>query len=99
MLLALPDVPLCTTSFDVEDRWLLWARVQLYHDRLVLTGWSLSGRHVRQIPLSQIEETAYGKRRLRLDLEDEEEVTLLIAEAGRWARLIAAQRYVGGSLR
>lgn len=94
VLLTLPDIPLRTTSFSVEDRWLLWSRIDLYPDRLELLGWALDGRHHRRIPLEQIEETDYGNQRLLLDLTDDERVALRLEEPARWARFIQTHREV-----
>jgi hypothetical protein len=91
MLLVLPDVPLRSDAYGLEDRWLLWSRVQLYPDRLELRGWSLVGRHSRDIALGQIEEAVHEEGRLRLALEEGEEVVLRVEEAERWARFIRAQ--------
>jgi hypothetical protein len=90
MLLTLPNVPLRSASFALEDRWLIWARVRMYPDRLVLTAWSLTGRDHRQIPLDQVEETDHEDRCLRIALTDGEQVSLIVDEAARWARFIQA---------
>lgn len=91
MLLSLPDVPLRSTSFGLGDRWLIWARMRMYPNRLVLVGWSLAGRHRRAIPLDHVAETDYADGRLLLDLRDGERMALRVEEPVRWARLIRAQ--------
>jgi len=96
MLLNLPDVPLRSGTFDLEDRCLLWSRLKVYPDRLELVGWSLAGRYERGISLDRIDEADHEERRLRLALENGEEVALIVDEAARWANFIAAQRDVHG---
>lgn len=97
MLLALPDVPLRTTPFDVEDRWLLGAWMRMYPDRLVLAAWSFTGRLRRAIPLDQIAEVDHTDERLQLDVVEGERVALLVDEPARWARFIQAHRNVRDS--
>jgi hypothetical protein len=97
MLLSLPDVPLRTTSFDVADRWLLWARMRMYPNRLVLVGWSLTGRYRRAISLDQIAAVDHTDDHLRLDVQGEGQVRIGVEEPVRWARLIRAQCNVRGN--
>jgi hypothetical protein len=75
----LPDVALRTAPFALEDLWLLWSQARLYADRLVLTGWSLTGRYRRAVPLEQIDEPEVAEGRLMLILV--EEASLHIEEA------------------
>lgn len=96
MLLSLPDVPLLSASFALDDRWLLWSRVRIYPDRLTLTGWSLAGRHRRRIPLSRIDRIRHDEERLRLHLQSDEQVTLVMDEAARWAQFLRSHRSVMG---
>jgi len=67
----LTDVALRTASFALEDRCLLWSRACLYADRLVLMGWSLTGRYRRAIPLEQIAEAPVAEGPLVLTLAEE----------------------------
>lgn len=91
MLLTLPDVPLRRSSFALADRWLLWARVEAYPDRLVMRGWSLTGRHHRKVFLTQIRSVEGEDGRLHLHLKTGEQVTLLVDQSARWARFLRAQ--------
>ena len=94
MLLTLPDVPLLSAPFSLDDRWLLWSRIQMYPDRLILAGWSFSGRHRRTIALERIDRVDYGDGRMRLRLESGETVALIMPEAARWAQFIQLQQDV-----
>jgi hypothetical protein len=93
---SLPDVPLRSGSFALEDRWLLWARVQLYPDRLELTGWSLAGWHQREIPLERVAVVDHEDDRLQLGLQSGETVSLLLEDPGRWAEFVRTQDRVRG---
>lgn len=70
--------------------------MQMYPDRLELTGWSITGRHRRHIPLDQVEEIDHANGQLLLDLTDGERVSLIVDEAARWASFIQAHRRVRG---
>jgi hypothetical protein len=91
---ALPDVPLISASFGLEDRWLLWSRVRLYPDRLVLRAWSIRGRLRRQVCLREVEGTDHQDGWLLLDLEGDERMRLAVEEAPRWAEFVASQREI-----
>jgi len=94
VLLAIPDVPLLSAPFALDDRWLLWSRIQMYPDRLILAGWSFGGRHRRKIALERIDRIDYGNGRLRLRLQNGERVRLIMSEAARWAQFIRLQKDV-----
>jgi hypothetical protein len=94
VLLDLPDIPLRTASFALEDRWLLWARARLYVDRLVLSGWGLCNRYWRRVPLGTIEEVQREGRQLTLHLENGNTLSLLFSNAGRWSTAIRVHRTI-----
>lgn len=96
MLLSLPDVPLSSTSFGLEDRWLVWSRLRLYPDRLELRGWSLDGRIQRRVWLQEVKRTDHEDGRLLLRLESGTRLRLAVDEAERWADFVASQREIHG---
>jgi hypothetical protein len=91
---SLPDIPLRSDTFAVEDRWLFRGRARLYPDRLELTGWSLAGRRRREIALGRIATIDHEEDRLQITVESGEPVSLLLEEPGRWAQFIRSQRRV-----
>lgn len=94
MLPSLPDVPLLSTSFGLEDRWLLWSRLRLYPDRLELRGWAVLGRIRRRIPLQRVERTDHEDGRLLLGLKSGTQLRLAVEEAERWAEFVSTQRAI-----
>ena len=92
MFFTLSNVPLRSISFGLEDRRLLWSRVRVYADRIVMTAWSLAGRHHRELPLSRIEDIAADDGRVYIDLETGERVVLILDDAQRWASFVRDQR-------
>lgn len=90
--MPLPDVALRTAPFALEDRWLLWSQARLYADRLVLTGWSLTGRYRRAIPLEQIDEPEVAEGRLVLILVEEASLEIRVESPEDWASAITTYR-------
>jgi hypothetical protein len=94
VLRSLPDVPLGSTAFGLENRWLLWSRLRLYPDRLELRGWALLGRVRRRIRLGHVHRTDHEEGWLLLRLDGGEQVRLAVDEAEHWAELVSSQREV-----
>lgn len=94
VLLSLPDIPLLSTSFGLEDRWLLWSRLRLYPDRLEFRAWSVRGRIRRRIPLQRLERTEHEEGRLLLWLNSGTQLRLAVEEAERWAEFVSTQRAI-----
>ena len=94
MLLAHSDVVLRTAPFSLEHRWLFWARVHLYANRLELTGWSIRGRYHRSIPLVRIEEAESSDGLLALHRSDGTTLHLQLDAPEQWASRIAIHRDV-----
>lgn len=94
MSFELSDVPLRSSSFTLKNRRLLWARARLYVDRLELTGWSLSGRYHRCIPLSSVDEIERAETHLVLHLIDGSSHQLGIEALEEWATAITTTRDV-----
>jgi RIO-like serine/threonine protein kinase len=58
-------------------------------DRLVLSGWGLWERYWRTVPLDEIERVQRGpEKRLRIQVENGSDVSLLFREPDHWARSI-----------
>jgi hypothetical protein len=92
MLSALSDVALRTAPFRSRDQWLFWPRARLYSDRLELTGWSLSGRYRRVIPLGRIEEAEAADGHLVLHRTAGSPLRLGMDAPEQWASAIATYR-------
>ncbi len=88
------DIPLRTAPFELEDRWLLWSRAQLYADRLTLTGWFLWGRYHRSVPLDRINDVEATDRHLVLSLADGSSLRVLMDAPEQWASAITTHRDV-----
>jgi len=83
-----PDRELLSGSFSHPT--LLCARARLYEDRLELTGWRLTGRYRRRIPLRRILQVdAPEANRLLLWMADGQTLRLRIDHAQRWQQVIA----------
>jgi len=91
---TLAAVPVLSTRFSFEEPALWFARARLLDDAIELTGWRLTGRYQRRIPLHTIVEIDTPTsdclllwfttgRTLRLHLA---------AEAARWKRAIETRR-------
>lgn len=77
-------------SFSFAHPTLLWARARLYEDRLELTGWRLTGRYRRRIPLRRIlQADVTDENRLLLWMADGQMLRLRIDRAERWQQAIA----------
>ena len=96
MLVASLNVPLRTAAFGLEDRWLFWPRARLYTDRLELTGWSLSGRYHRSLPLDRIGEVESIEGSLVLHLTDGSALRIEIDTPREWAAALRSHRDVRG---
>jgi hypothetical protein len=93
-LLSPAAVPVLSTRFSFEEPALWFARARLLDDAIELTGWRLTGRYQRRIPLHTIVEIDTPTsdclllwfttgRTLRLHLA---------AEAARWKQAIETRR-------
>lgn len=94
MLLTLPDVPLRTASFSLEDRYLLWSRARLYADRLTLHGIGLWQQFWRDIPLSEIERIDRDGQLLVVRVRDEQQISFLLNEPKQWKTAIQMNQKV-----
>lgn len=94
MLLTLPDIPLRTASFALEDRCLVWSKAQLYSDRLVLSGWGFCERYWRRVPLDAITRIEREGRLVTLEMETEETLVIRLQKAEQWAVALEMHRDV-----
>lgn len=87
------ETPILTASVQRPERWWLWVRLQLYIDRLELSGW-WGWQHVqRTIPLDRLRRVrAPEEHRLTVHPANQDAVSLRVEDAARWARSIRAFR-------
>lgn len=79
--------------FHFQNPALSFSRARLYADRLELTGWRLSGRFFRRIPLSSVLQVdALNDSALVIWLSVGEAIRLRVSQASRWKRRIEAQQ-------
>jgi hypothetical protein len=83
-----------TSRFSFDNPALLRPRMSLYPERLVLTGWRLTGRYQRVIPLRDLLEIdTPGEDRLVLWLRTGNVVRLgNVEDARRWKTVIDDRR-------
>jgi hypothetical protein len=85
-----PGRTLLSGSFSFARPALLCARAHLYENRLELTGWQLTGRYRRRVPLRRIlQADAPEANRLLLWMADGRTLRLRVDEARRWQQAIA----------
>ena len=84
-----PGEKLLSGSFSFDCPTLVCARVRLYENQLELTGWRLSGRYRRRVPLPRILQVDVpDENRLLLWLADGQTLRLRIDDAQRWQQAI-----------
>jgi len=89
------DTPVLESAFGLENQWLLWSRLRLYPDRLMLCYWkglSLRRQCVRLTRVDRVEQPTADRLRLRLD--DDQTLRLHVDSAGEWREMIVAYRDV-----
>ncbi|MEF8797301.1 MAG: hypothetical protein V5A22_12205 [Salinivenus sp.] len=84
-----PGRTLLSGSFSFARPTLLCARAHLYEDRLELTGWQLTGRYRRRVPLRRILQVdAPEANCLLLWMVDGRVLRLQVDDARRWQQVI-----------
>lgn len=77
-----------TGRFSFREPTLFFPRVQLFPDRLILSGWRWRGRYRRQIPLKailQVDVTSTGWLLIWLTSGETVRLRLEAPEAWKWA--------------
>lgn len=88
-----PSKAIRAGRFSFKEPTLLWPRVRLFPDGLVLDGWRWNGRFRRQIALDrilQVDVTSTG--RLLIWLTTGETIRLRLDEAEAWKQAIEKYR-------
>jgi hypothetical protein len=86
-------VPVLSTRFSFEEPALWFARARLLDDAIELTGWRLTGRYQRRIPLHTIVEVdAPTSDCLLLWFTTGRTLRLRLDDAARWKRAIETRR-------
>jgi hypothetical protein len=92
-LLSPAAVPVLSTRFSFEEPALWFARARLLDDAIELTGWRLTGRYQRRIPLHTIVEIdAPTSDCLLLWFTTGRTLRLRLDDAARWKRAIETRR-------
>ena len=86
-------VPVLSARFSFEEPALWFARARLLDDAIELTGWRLTGRYQRRIPLHTIVEIDTPTSDcLLLWFTTGRTLRLYLAEAARWKQAIEMRR-------